>query len=451
MKEPIVHSRPSGLSPNRRAQRVLVGGFLLMIALLGADGVIGFRSLLSIRANVSALTENQFRNVVLIDEVQRAQSALSSVLYRLSAGSRHQERAGLETRVDNIEQSLKSLFAAIPANDPDLALWRDVEKAYSRVTTEADRILALPPSTQPNIENLLLAREQLVSATAHLIRANHARAEITKQQIEQISSRQLIRDAILLSACLAIACLCAWLILRTATRLYSQITEQTEELGRVSWQLLEKQEHLARRLSHELHDELGQSLTALKTNFTRHAVAPCVDPAWMTDCSQLLKDSIRSAHEISQLLRPTILDDFGLDSALAWLCERFEERQRIEVEYVSDFHGRLDPQTETHVFRIAQEALTNVARHSSASKVSLTLLGIENELRLRISDNGLGLPNGSQPAAPHFGLTGMKARARSLEGELTLRSFAGRGTEIDVIFPRKEHEYEETHPNPFGG
>jgi two-component system sensor histidine kinase UhpB len=213
--------------------------------------------------------------------------------------------------------------------------------------------------------------------------------------------------------------------------------------------LLEKQELLARRLSHELHDELGQLLTALKTNFSRHS-AVCGDPAWAGDCAQLLKDSIRSTHEISQLLHPTILDDFGLDSALAWLCERFEERHHIEVRYGSSFLDRLDPQTETHLFRIAQEALTNVARHSSATLVTIQLSEEQNAARLRIADNGVGMSPQSDPAVPSFGLTGMKARARSLEGEVTIRSSPGEGTVINVLFPKRELVNAKENPHLVG-
>jgi len=427
-----------------RARYLLIFGFVLMIALLVTDGVVGFRSSLSIRSSVDALTDTQFRTVVLIDEVQRAQSTLGSVLYRLSSVADVREREQLESRVDSIERVLQDLFGQIPKDDPDMHLWREVGQASRRVTAEADRILARPHRGQPDLSDLLQARERLITTTSQLIRANHLRAESTKNRISELGSRQLLRDAVLLSTCLLLACFCAFVVVRTATRLYNQITAQTEELGRVSWQLLEKQENLARRLSHELHDELGQSLTALKTNFTRHATAPCVDQPWMSDCSELLRESIQSAHEISQLLRPTILDDFGLDSALAWLCERFEERQRIELEYQSQFHGRLNAQAETHLFRIAQEALTNVARHSEASRVVVALSGDVDFVRLRISDNGIGILSTAPPSESRFGLTGMRARARSLSGDMTVRSFPGRGTEIEVMFPKKEHEHQKT-------
>lgn len=435
----------------RQVQRWLLGGFLLMIILLIADVVIGFSTIISIRESVSVLTENQFRSVALIDEVQRVQSSLGSVLYRLSTGSGPADQAQLRGSMSNVESALTKLFHRIPPTDPDIAIWRDVERVSSELALEANRILALPDGTKPDIDKVLEAREHLVVSTAQLIRANHDRAEATNRQIDAVASYQLWEDGILLTGCLIIACLGAWLILKTTTRLFRQITEQNDELARVSWQLLEKQEHLARRLSHELHDELGQSLTALKTNFSRHAASSCVDPAWMNDCSSLLKGSIRSAHEISLLLRPTILDDFGLDSALSWLCERFEERNGIKVQYVSDFPHRMEPETETHLFRIAQEALTNVARHSKSTEVIVMLLYQGHKVRLRITDNGVGLPVALDATRPHFGLTGMRARARSLRGEMAVRSGSGQGTEIDVVFPWMGNEHEEKNPNLVSG
>jgi signal transduction histidine kinase len=269
--------------------------------------------------------------------------------------------------------------------------------------------------------------------------------QLTKQ-IETATQRQSLQDRSLLAGCLVAACL----IFLTGTRIYYKLGEQSEELSRVSWQLLEKQESLARRLSHELHDELGQSLTALKTNLSRHAASSCSEPSWLEDCTQLVKESMRNAHEISQLLRPTILDDFGLDSALGWLCERFQERNHIEVHYVSDFHHRLEEQAETHLFRIAQEALTNIARHAQASSATVHLSREENTLRLSISDNGVGLSAAQDIGMPTFGLTGMKARARSLSGKMKIRSAVGRGTAIDVSFPLTAPAHDETHSNLVG-
>jgi signal transduction histidine kinase len=147
---------------------------------------------------------------------------------------------------------------------------------------------------------------------------------------------------------------------------------QTAELGRVSWHMLEDQEATARRFSHELHDELGQSLTAVKTNLTALDAGGQADRARLADCLHLVEEAIGNVRQMSQLLRPTILDDFGLEAGLRWLVEGFAARTGIEATLESSCSGRLPDETETHLFRIAQEALTNVARHAGAKRVSQT-------------------------------------------------------------------------------
>jgi signal transduction histidine kinase len=132
------------------------------------------------------------------------------------------------------------------------------------------------------------------------------------------------------------------------------------------------------------------------------------------------------------LLRPTILDDFGLDASLRWLIARFQERTRIPVEYSSDFEDRLPDETETHLFRIVQEALTNIARHSSATKVSILLRPSDGKVHLRMSDNGKGLAADRHNG---MGLSGMRARARSSGGEFTLTTTPGGGVTIEVWAP----------------
>jgi two-component system sensor histidine kinase UhpB len=139
---------------------------------------------------------------------------------------------------------------------------------------------------------------------------------------------------------------------------------------------------------------------------------------------------------MSQLLRPTILDDFGLDAALRSLTESFATRTGIAVQYRSDLKdGRLGDQAETHLFRIAQEALTNVARHSGASEATLQLLAQNGRVILRIDDNGRGF-NATQPGKGlGLGLAGMKTRARGCGGSLEVKSADGKGVSIEVTCP----------------
>lgn len=431
-----------------RARRLLAAGFLLVILLLLSDVLIGFHSIRSIQTTASELAEDQFTQMALVDEVQREQGSLSAIFYRLASGGTSLDRSKIIEQIDATERNIRQLVDKAPHSSPDRETWDHLGAAASAFAAEARRLLAPEHASALPSQELLQRHEDVVSTVGKLIRMTHRRSRAAKTRIEQLAAAQLRRDAVLLGGSVLLAFLCAWLVMRTSTRLYQKIRDQAEQLTWVSWQLLDNQEQVARRLSHELHDELGQALTALKTSVTRHAGAPCADPEWLQDCADLLKESIRSVHEISQLLRPTILDDFGLDSALNWLCERFADRGGLEVSYSSEFRGRLSGETETHLFRIAQEALTNAVRHSGASRVKVRLRQDDANAYLEIEDNGSGLPPPDRLRKGTFGLIGMRARARSSGGDLEIRSRPGGGTSIRVSVPLgvKEHETQDSHP-----
>jgi signal transduction histidine kinase len=150
---------------------------------------------------------------------------------------------------------------------------------------------------------------------------------------------------------------------------------------------------------------------------------------------QLVDEAIANVRELSQLLRPVILDDFGLDAGLRWLTEKFGQRVRIKIEYESHLAGRLESKTETHLFRIAQEGLTNIARHSQATNVIITLKAEADTVRLTILDNGRGLSPDRQESPASLGLIGMRARARECGGTLALLPVQPNGLRIVVEVP----------------
>jgi signal transduction histidine kinase len=206
-------------------------------------------------------------------------------------------------------------------------------------------------------------------------------------------------------------------------------------LSRVSWHMLQDQESLARRFSYELHDELGQSLAAVKANLSHSVVSDW--PSRRADCLQLVDGAIANVREMSQLLHPVILDDFGLDAGLRWLVDGFAQRTGLATAYDSTFRARLEPATETHLFRIAQEALTNVARHSGASRVKVTLEGLADRVRMTIEDNGRGLRRAEGAGGESsLGIVGMRARAQEAGGTVVFGSSAqGAGLRIEVEVP----------------
>ncbi len=232
-----------------------------------------------------------------------------------------------------------------------------------------------------------------------------------------------------------LAAVCAGLTVQFARRSIHRIQWQSEELSRVSWHMLQTQEEAARRFSHELHDELGQSLAAVRSNLTKGSTHDL--DVLRADCLHLVDESISNVRELSQLLRPVILDDFGLDAGLRWVAEKFAQRTRLQVD--CDFHceGRFADETETHLFRIAQEAFTNIARHAEATRVKITLEAGEQTIRLAIEDDGKGLPQEIDDVvqSPSLGMVGMRARARQCGGELNVTHVSPHGVRIEAIVP----------------
>lgn len=282
----------------------------------------------------------------------------------------------------------------------------------------------------------------------HLL--NTGRAAELEARIEEQSERLLGGLIWILGACFVLAVGGSALTIWTTDKAFRQLEWQTEELSRVSWHMVESNEKIARRFSHEIHDELGQAMAGVKGMMKR--MSPDELPQQREELLGMLDEVMTGIRELSQMLRPVILDDFGLDAGLRWLSERFTQRTRIQVKYESNFTGRMSDELETQLFRIGQEALTNVARHSGATEASLRLAVDGGRVRMEIEDNGTGISEGWTPSQPSLGMVGMRARARQVEGELKVENRAGTGLRIMVEAPFRGQEEDagQENPNPAG-
>ena len=262
----------------------------------------------------------------------------------------------------------------------------------------------------------------------------YEQSELLRESIYQ-AGHGLLRWAVWAFAlCVALSLICASWMARASAGLFRQLESQAGDLTRLQYAFLETQEQVARRFSHELHDELGQALTAIKANLSSLRERP--EPARVEDCMALVDGAIQDVRQMSQLLRPTVLDDFGLDAALRALTESFAQRTSIATDYRGNVQGlRLGDETETHLFRIAQEALTNVARHAAATAVTVELKSESAGVRLSITDNGQGRPVITSTKASGLGLAGMRTRARGCGGDLLVESNPGHGFRVAVTCP----------------
>ena len=413
----------------RTILRVLVGGFSAVIVLLMAAGFIGLKSAQLIQENSAEIVHNGLVTTRLIDELQREQDTLNATFTKLSQGTELSERERLLAQLDDADQAVDRIVNEA-AGTPQAELWRQLSASVQAFASEARRLLVRKNVPTYASRDLLQHHEEVTAIVAKMIANNSSRTLAGQTRIDQRSA-QLVRESLgLLGGCLLLALVCSILTVRITTQLFRRMQEQSSDLARVTWHMLENQETAARRLSHELHDELGQSLTAIKANVTALDPATPPDPARLEDCRRLIDEAIQNVRELSHLLRPTILDDFGLDAGIRWLAERFGERTGIEVDFKSSFGGRLADETETHLFRIVQEALTNVARHSKATRVAIELARNGTRVHLTIKDNGHGFHGNGGSG---LGLVGMRARAQSLGGELRISSRDG--VAIDLWAP----------------
>ncbi len=197
---------------------------------------------------------------------------------------------------------------------------------------------------------------------------------------------------------------------------------------------LEAQEGERTRIARELHDEVGQTLTAIALRAERAAEGGGAEQSQaLTEIADTVLQSLEDVQRIGRELRPEALDDLGLVNALIVLCSRVEGQARLRVRRSLDWDlPPLAPEVELVIYRVAQEALTNVLRHSGATEVTVSLRRTAHSVVLAVSDNGSGLP---EQVAQH-GPRGMRERAMLIDAELLVGSGpAGTGTEIILRIP----------------
>lgn len=420
----------------RYVLRVLALGFLLVMVLLGTAGLVAVRQSQGIRRGVEQLARDQFLIARLRQDVQSEENTMTAVLHQFT--QINQKRDDLVRLLAELDESDRqvSRLSGEARSLADAELWADLDKRVKSFSRESHRLLeSNEPVPRDKMEILFRHHARVVELVDKLIKISSDHLAKTEHLLEQQSQELSDDSTLLLGSSTILAAICAMLTIAFARKSIQRIRWQSEELSRVSWHMLQTQEQAARRFSHELHDELGQSLAAVRANLTKGSTQDL--PSLRADCLHLVDESIANVRELSQLLRPVILDDFGLDAGLRWLAEKFGQRTRLKVDYDSDFTGRLPDETETHLFRIAQEAFTNIARHAEATQVKISLAWRDQSICLTIEDNGKGLPNHSGDIihSPSLGMVGMRARARQSGGELTATSVLPQGLRIEVVIP----------------
>jgi two-component system sensor histidine kinase UhpB len=428
---------------HRNILLVLAGGFTLVILLLLSAAIVGVRGIQSIARNTQSLLDEEAVTGNLIGQLRRQQTTLTDVFSNMARDPDSLDDGQILDELKAADADIQRISSE-GQETPEKALWQQLQQSSTEFSGEARRILAVDePETFAPAE-LFRDHENFTSLVAKLVDAENRKLRAAQREIAGQGSNLLRWTAIFAGGSVLLALVFAVVTVRMAVQLIQRLEGQTAELGRVSWHLLEDQEATARRFSHELHDELGQGLTAIKTNLSAiDSSGASNSAARVKDALSLVDEAIGNVRQMSQLLRPTILDDFGLQAGIRWLAEGFSERTGVNVSVETPYEGRLPGETETHLFRITQEALTNIARHSEAKRAIIRLEQRAGEVFLTIRDDGHGLSHDGAPAHG-MGMIGMRARARSAGGDVQVQSTPGQGVVIEVRAPLRH----ETNSHP---
>jgi len=223
--------------------------------------------------------------------------------------------------------------------------------------------------------------------------------------------------------------------------LYLQVLAHRDALRDLSARYLLAKEEEAKRIAHQLHDEAGQITTSIHLALAEIGrELPDRNRERLRQVSTYVDEIEDRLRRLSHELRPTILDDLGLRPALEFLAEGFSARTGIPIRVEGKTDGRVDSLVETAIYRVVQEALTNIARHASADGASIRLRHAHDRLRCTIRDDGVGfaanrLRRGAKGVGRGLGLLGVRERLDALGGRVQIRSTPGAGTELSVVVP----------------
>jgi PAS domain S-box-containing protein len=218
-----------------------------------------------------------------------------------------------------------------------------------------------------------------------------------------------------------------------------ELNNSLEELHQLTQHMQEVREQERMGISRELHDDLGQALTAVKIDLgiIKQEVADQKTIQKIEKVSSLVSDTIKTVQRLTSNLRPDIIDDLGLETAIEWYTKEYAQRSGVKVFLTIDPGIEFSPNASLNIFRIIQESLTNISRHSKATQVDIRLKKTSESYIFVISDNGIGISENEIKSKRSFGLMSMKERAVSFGGTLDIYNNKKNGTEIKIIIPIK--------------
>jgi signal transduction histidine kinase len=319
-----------------------------------------------------------------------------------------------------------------------------LSSSLSQFWDAVDRVFALAgegkeKDARGQIQLSLQARQAALSTVvARLLVQNSENEEQAAQRIVQIYDRVQRQVYVFLAATLAAILLTGFSMIRWNRRLFAHMAELSERRSELAQKLIATQESTLRYISRELHDEFGQILTAMGSMLGRagaHAPEGSSLRSDLQEVRQIAQDTLDRVRSLSQALHPVMLDEAGLETTLDWYIPTVERQTGIAISYEKDgVPFPLDGSAAVQMYRVLQEALNNVARHSGAKQAWVRLHFLPGSLELEVEDHGVGFSG--RPARQGIGLVAMRERAELMGGQVVFSIPAAGGTLLHLTVPR---------------
>jgi signal transduction histidine kinase len=435
---------------------VLFAGFGLTIVLWLAAGVdLAFRYQ-AVNREIDGMTDRFLASEQALADL-RTSVLLGAIDWRdvlLDSGGAEREAFYL-AQLARYEQVCAASLAELEGSGDPLggsdslaALTREVNDYWASVLP----LITLPPALRATDlrrllgERIIPRRESVFRIVAHVQALN--RSHLQQQQRREADvyrrarNRFLVTGGAALMLSLGVGIFVSGHVGRLERRLRAGLAvnaENAAQLHRLSARLVRAQEDERRLIARELHDEVGQALTAVKMQLALARRSMPDGQAGAIDEARSVTDAaLQSARQLSRLLHPPMLEDAGLAATLDWYLKGFSERTAIPVEFVhSGMEDRAAAEVETCLFRVVQEATTNIARHAGATSCLVYLQRLPSSVVLTVEDNGAGFePDAARSGQPDsVGLLGIEERVTDARGTFRIESAPGRGTRITVELP----------------
>jgi signal transduction histidine kinase len=425
------------------------GGVLGLMALAGLDSI---RALHQIQADDAQITRTYLTRHRLLEQI-RSSLYLSSTYVRDYLLESNPEvartsMAGLHSIRDKTTSTLREYSQLIPPDEKEsfseleveiAGYWKTLEPVY-RWTAEEKRSQGFQ-----YLQTQVLPRRALMAGIADRIDSFNEQALANgDQRVAELFAGLRRRVLAILGLTLGMGSILAAASINNILRMerqgrlhYDEMQRAQDELKKLSARLVAVQEQERRAISRELHDQIGQSLNALRVDLGNlAAITPAANEeahGFLATARSLADESIKALRNIALLLRPSMLDDLGLVAALGWQAREVSRRTGIRIDLVADdVPEELPEEHRTCVYRVVQEALHNASRHAEARKVRVAVRKERVELLLTVEDDGKGF---DPELVRGLGLLGMAERVNHLGGAFEIRSRPGAGTLLTVSLP----------------